>query len=183
MLWQFASEDLPGQNVLQNAEGSSRVYGFEAALQARLGKFNIDTSLALLDSELGTHPRVVSPFLPPPDNIISISGGETPFAPKVSFNVGLSYDAQLGNGMTVTPRVDVSSQSKQSGSLIVAPNTRLPGRVLVNAGLRLERNKWYVDLFGSNLTDKRYVAGIQDLGNIWYPGAPRQFGIKAGLNF
>jgi iron complex outermembrane recepter protein len=180
---QFASEDLPGQNVLQNADGSSKVYGFEAAMQARLGQFNIDASLALLDSELGTYPRVVNPFLPPPDNIVSITGGQTPFAPKVSFNIGVSYDALLGNGLMITPRVDVSSQSEQSGSLIVAPNTTLGGRTLVNATVRFARNRWYAELFSSNLADKRYVAGIQDLGNIWYPGALRQYGVKVGLNF
>lgn len=180
---QFANADLAGQNELQNAVGKSKVYGFEAALQAKLGQFSLDTSLALLDSKLGEFPNVVSPFLPPPDNVITITGGETPFAPKVSFNLGVSYEFQMASAMTVTPRIDVSSQSKQSGSLIVNPATRLNARTLLNAGVRIEKDNWYVDLFGTNLTDRRYVAGIQDLGNIWYPGAPRQYGLKVGVNF
>ncbi|HZF16118.1 MAG TPA: TonB-dependent receptor [Steroidobacteraceae bacterium] len=180
---QFANADLAGQNELQNAEGTSEVYGFEAALQAKFGAFSIDTSLALLDSKLGTFPNVISPFLPPPDNVITITGGETPFAPKVSFNIGASYEFQTGGGMKITPRIDLSSQSEQSGSLIVNPATRLNARTLLNAGLRFEMGNWYADLAGTNLTDERYVAGIQDLGNIWYPCAPRQYGIKVGINF
>lgn len=186
---QFASADLPGQNILQNAEGPSKVYGFEAAMQARAGQFSFDASLALLDSKLGVFPNVVTPFVPPPvnpgdpSNIITITGGETPFAPKVSFNMGASYEFELGSGFTLTPRADVSSQASQSGSLIVDPATRLAGRTLLNAGIRLEKGNWYADLWGTNLTDKRYVAGIQDIGNIWYPGALRQYGIKFGVTF
>jgi iron complex outermembrane receptor protein len=180
---QFASEDLPGQNLLQNADGKSTVYGFEASLQARFGEFSLDTSLALLRSELGTFPRVVSPFLPPPDNIISISGGKTPFAPEFSLNVGASYRFDLGADFMLTPRLDLARVSEQSGSLIVAPNTRLAGRTLLNGGVRLDKNSWYVDLGVTNITDERYVAGIQDLGNVWYPGDPRLYQVKVGTTF
>jgi iron complex outermembrane receptor protein len=186
---QFASPDLGGQNLLQNATGKSKIYGLDASLQASLGAFRIDVATAWINSKLGDFPNVVSPFLPAPtpsdprSNIISISGGETPFAPEFSFNLGSSYEFSLAGGLTVTPRVDYSYLSEQSGSLIVAPQTRLAARGLVNAGLRVEKGQWYGDLFGTNLADKRYVAGIQNLGSIWYPGAPRQYGIKVGVNF
>jgi iron complex outermembrane receptor protein len=180
---QFASEDLPGQNLLQNADGKSTVYGFEASLQARLGNFSLDTALALLKSELGTFPRVVSPFLPAPDNIISISGGKTPFAPEFSLNVGASYRFDIGADFGLTPRLDLARVTEQSGSLIVAPNTRLAARTLLNGGLRLDKDSWYVDIAVTNITDERYVAGIQDLGNVWYPGDPRMYQLKVGTTF
>jgi iron complex outermembrane receptor protein len=180
---QFASEQLPGQNVLQNAEGSSKVYGLEAGLQTKLGGLELDAALAILKSKLGNYPRVVSPFLAAPNNVISISGGKTPFAPEFSFNIGGSYEFALSADLTLRPRVDLSYQDEQSGSLIVAPNTRLGSRMLINAGIRLEKASWYGDLYSTNLTDKRYVAGIQDLGNIWYPGPPRQYGLRIGVNF
>jgi iron complex outermembrane receptor protein len=180
---QFASEDLPGQNVLQNAEGRSKVYGFEAGLQSRWGRLSIDSAVAVLKSKLGTFPRVVSPFLVAPDNVISITGGKTPFAPEFSFNLGGSYEMPVSADLTLTPRIDFSYQSEQSGSLIVAPNTKLAARGLVNAGIRMQKAGWYGDLYGTNLTDKRYVAGIQDLGNIWYPGPPRQYGVRVGVDF
>ena len=55
------------------------------------------------------------------------------------------------------------------------------GRTLVNAGLRTEKGRWYADLNVMNAFDKRYLAGVQDLGNIWYPGAPRQYGLLVGV--
>jgi iron complex outermembrane receptor protein len=180
---QFASEDLPGQNLLQNADGKSTVYGLEASFQARLGEFSLDASMALLRSELGTYPRVVSPFLPAPNNIISISGGKTPFAPEFSLNTGASYRFEIGEDFALTPRLDVSCVSEQSGSLIVAPNTRLAGRTLLNGGVRLQKDDWYVDVNITNMTDERYVAGIQDLGNVWYPGDPRMYQLKVGTAF
>jgi iron complex outermembrane recepter protein len=180
---QFASEQLPGQNILQNGSGKSRIYGLEAAAQSRFGNFALDAALSLMHSKLGTYPRVASPFLPAPDNIISISGGKAPFAPEFTFDLGASYTFVLAGSSSLTPRIDVSHQSEQSGSLIVAPQTRLEPRTLVNANVRLEMSRWYAEGYVTNLFDKRYVAGIQDLGAIWYPGAVRQYGMRAGFTF
>jgi hypothetical protein len=77
--------------------------------------------------------------------------------------VGSAYEFVTGSGVTVTARIDLSSQSERSGSLIVAPNTRLGARTLLNAGMRIAKGSWYADLSGTNLTDERYVAG--------YPGS------------
>jgi iron complex outermembrane recepter protein len=64
-----------------------------------------------------------------------------------------------------------------------APQTLIPSRTLVNAALRLDMKSWYAEAYGTNLSDKRYVAGVQDIGNIWYPGQPRQYGLRAGFDF
>jgi iron complex outermembrane receptor protein len=176
---QFASPDLPGQNILQNGDGQSKIYGLEASVQAALSGWNIDASFAYLHSRLGTFNDVLFPALSP--DPVTITGGQAPFSPEFSFSVGVGYEILAGDGITVTPRVDASSQSSQSGSLADAPQTHKGGRTLVNAQLRVEKGKWYGELYGMNLTDKRYLAGVQDLGNIWYPGTPRQYGLRAGL--
>lgn len=180
---QFASEDLPTLNILQNGEGDSEMYGFEAALQAQFGPASFDVSIATLDSKLGTFPRVVNPFLPPPNNIVTITGGKTPFAPEFSLNIGGEYEFEINDGLSLTPRVDYGYISEQSGSLIVAPQTHLGARGLLNAQLYLRSGKFYGMLFGTNLTDERYVAGIQNSGTLWYPGAPRQYGLRVGYDF
>ena len=180
---QFASELLPGANILQNAQGDSHIYGFEASMQARLGQFNFDASLATLHSRLGSYPRVVNPFIPGPDNIVSISGGKSPFAPTFSLNVGGSYTILLSDSITLAPRLDYGYISEQSGSLIVAPNTHLPARGLLNGGVRLQYAKAYADIYGTNLTNKHYVAGIQNSGDNWYPGPLRQYGLRLGYDF
>jgi iron complex outermembrane receptor protein len=170
-------------NILQNATDSSEIYGLEAAVQAQLGAFHLDASLALLESNLGTYPRVVSPFLTAPNNIISISGGDSPFSPPVAFNALASYEFELSSDLTLTPRVAVSYASASNGTLIPDPSTRLPSRTLVNAGLRLDGGNWYGELWASNLFDERYLAGVQNFGNITFPGAPRQYGLRLGFRF
>ena len=178
---QFASADLPAQNILQNASGKSKIKGIEASLQARLGHFNFDIATAFLDSELGTFPDVVDSTNPPA--IVNLSGATAPFSPEFTLNVGGSYELFVRDGLTITPRIDVSHVSDANGAVFESPKTLLPSRTLVNAALRFDLEKWYAEAFGTNLGDKRYVAGIQDIGNIWYPGAPRQYGLRAGVNF
>jgi len=185
---QFASEDLPSQNILKNAEGKSKVYGVEASLQARVGAVGFDMAAAYLHSELGTYPRVVNPFDPPvppqtTPNFVSVSGGRSPFSPEFTLNVGGSYEFEMSSAFTIVPRIDVSYVSDANGSLIENPATLLSSRTLVNAGIRFDMTKWYADAWITNATDKRYVAGIQDIGNIWYPGAPRQYGVRVGVDF
>lgn len=180
---QFASPALGGQNILQNAQGNSKIYGLEGAVQGKLGALSFDASIAYLNSELGTFPSVLSPFLPAPNNVVSISGGKSPFSPKFSFNAGASYRIAVGDGTAAIPRFNVSSQAKQLGALFDVPQTRLPGRTLLNAGLMIEHGPVSIDFWVENLTDERFVAGIQDLGNIWYPAAPRQYGVKLGYRF
>jgi iron complex outermembrane receptor protein len=182
---QFASEDLPSQNILQNASGDSKIWGIEASMQARIGNFRADFAAAYLDSELGTFPNVVDPTVPPtdPPTLTNLSGGTAPFAPEFTLNVGASYEFAFSSGMTFTPRVDVAYVEDQNGAVFEAPQTLIPSRTLINAALRLDVNDWYVEAYGTNLSDKRYVAGVQDLGNIWYPGAPRQYGLRIGVDF
>jgi iron complex outermembrane receptor protein len=184
---QFASADLPNQNILQNASGKSKIWGIEASMQARLGNFRMDFAAAFLDSELGDFPDVVDPFnpVPPgePPNLINLTGGTAPFAPEFSLNVTASYEFALGESMSLTPRVDVSHVSDQNGAVFEVPQTLIASRTLVNAALRLDNGTWYAEAYGTNLGDKRYVAGVQDIGNIWYPGQPRQYGLRVGWNF
>ena len=182
---QFASELFPSQNILQNATGKSKIKGLEASLQAHLGAMSLDFAATFLDSELGRFPRVFvtppPPFTPYYDD--DLTHANAPFSPKFTLNVGGSYRIALGNEMFFTPRVDIAHVANQNGAVFEQPFTLIPKRTLINAALRLEKDKWYGEAYSTNLTDKRYVAGIQDLGNIWYPGAPRQYGLRAGVNF
>jgi iron complex outermembrane receptor protein len=150
-------------------------------MQARLGGLSLDVATAFLHSKLGDFPLVVDSTNPP--NLIDLTGGTAPFSPKFTLNVGASYDFIVSSDMTVTPRIDVSHVSDANGAVFESPKTLIPSRTLVNAALRFDMQKWYAEAYGTNLGDKRYVAGVQDIGNIWYPGAPRQYGVRAGVDF
>jgi iron complex outermembrane recepter protein len=181
---QFASVEVQGQNILQNAEGNSTIYGLEASAQARFGGFNIDAAAAYMHSDLGLYRDVIRPaFIDPTGTPITIDGGTAPFSPGFSLNVGMSYEFRIDDESTLTPRIDFSHVSEQNGALFEGPETTLPARTLVNAGLRLQKDKIYIDAYMTNLTNHRYLAGVQDLGAIWYPGAPRQYGVKIGYDF
>jgi iron complex outermembrane receptor protein len=129
----------------------------------------------------------VDPFNPAapgdPPNFTNLTGGTAPFAPEFSLNVGASYEFLVGGDNSLTPRVDVSYVSDQNGAVFEVPQTLIPSRTLINAALRLDMKSWYAEAYGTNLGDKRYVAGVQDIGNIWYPGQPRQYGLRVGINF
>lgn len=185
---QFASEQVPTQNTLKNATDDSTIYGLEAQLQAQLGAFSLDFAAAYLKSELGTFPRVVNPFDPPvppqtTPNFVTVSGGRSPFSPEITVNVGGAYEFGVSDRLSITPRIDVSYVDDSNGALIEHPATFLPSRTLVNAALRFDLQTWYAEAWVTNAGDKRYVAGIQDIGNIWYPGAPRQYGVRFGVDF
>ena len=177
---QFLTIENGSQNILKNAEGESEVYGFEAALQAQFGAFGLDFAAAYMDSKLGTYRDVLEPFY---NEFITISGKRSPFAPEVTVNLGASYEITASSAFSVTPRVDLSYVSESNGALFENPATRIPSRTLLNAGLRFDMSTWYADLWVTNATDKRYVAGVQNLGTIWYPGAPRQYGLRVGVDF
>lgn len=176
---QFLSAEVNAQNILKNAEGDSKVYGLEASLQAQFGAFGLDFAAAYMDSELGTYPQVIDPFN---GGLITISGSRSPFSPELTLNLGTSYAIETGS-FTVTPRIDVSYVSESNGALFENPATLIPSRTLLNAGLRFDMKSWYADAWITNATDKRYVAGIQNIGTIWYPGAPRQYGVRVGVDF
>ena len=140
--------------------------------------------LAYSKSELGTFSDVQDPFLTPPNNVVNLSGAEIPFAPKFTGNIGMAYDFKLGN-FTLTPRVDVSHMDETQAALWSEPQVTLPSRTLLNAQLTLEPDSatWSAVLWGTNVTDKQYIAGIQNNATLYYAAPPRQFGFRFKYNF
>lgn len=44
-------------------------------------------------------------------------------------------------------------------------------------------DKWSASLWSTNVTDKHYVAGIQNNATLCYAGAPRFYGARVSFNF
>ena len=65
------------------------------------------------------------------------------------------------------------------------PQVTLPERTLLNAQLSLEPNSgtWSAVLWGTNVTDKEYIAGIQNNATLFYAAPPAQFGFRFKYNF
>jgi iron complex outermembrane receptor protein len=168
----------------RNAETDSHLWGIELSGQARFGAFHLDFGVAYSDSELGTFSDVQDPFLPPPNNIVNLSGNEIPFAPNFTGNIGMAYDIKLGN-LTLTPRVDYSHIDATQAALWDTPMETLPERDLVNAQISLEPDsgKWSAVLWSTNLTDEEYIAGIQNNATLYYAAPPGQYGLRFKYNF
>jgi len=199
----FAQITVSGLNnpTNRNAETESHMWGIEFSAQAHVGGLHLDLGAAYLDSKLGTFSQVQDPFSdptqpigplnngPPPaaqvPHLVNLSGARAPFSPTFTGNLGVAYDIGFGNGLTLTPRVDVSHIGEAQAALWSEPWVTLQARTLTNAQLTLEptSKKWAAVLWVTNASDKHYVAGIQNNATLYYAGAPRQYGLRVNYSF
>ncbi len=168
----------------RNAETESTLKGIEVSGQAQVSGFSLDFGLAYLDSELGTFSDVIDPFRTAPNNVVNLSGAKSPFSPEWTGNIGMAYDIKAGN-FTVTPRVDVSYVSETQAALWDSPRVTLASRTLTNAQIKLVpfSGKWSATLWGTNVGDKEYIAGIQNNAALFYAAPPGQYGLRVRYNF
>jgi outer membrane receptor protein involved in Fe transport len=83
------------------------------------------------------------------------------------------------------PRLDWGWIADQKADLFEDAVNTLDSRGLLNLQIRWEQGNgpWYAVLWATNLLDEEYVAGVQNLATLYYPGPPRQSGIRIGRNF
>ena len=197
-------------NVVEPSTGFSGVEnistvtikGVEAQIQGRFGAFGFDASVAYLDSELGSITFVNTRNLPsgtlgpqcpagtpssPPvcfdysPFLQTISGQPNLYAPEWTYNLGADYRFELGTA-TLTPRVNFAYVGPQFTYLGFSPvSDRIEGRHLLSALLTYRRDDWRVELFGTTLTNARYVSG--QFGSNEFYGPPREYGVRVGITF
>ncbi len=167
--------------VFRNAQGSSTIWGFELSAQAVFGNLAFDFGAGYLDSELGTFKNVINPYLLPPNNVVDLSGAKSPFSPKWTGNVGVSYTINLPGDMRLIPRVDYSYIDSTQAGLWNSSLITLEDRKLTNVQVRLESGKWFANLWCTNATDEEYVGGIQNDGVLDYAAPPRMYGLRVGM--
>jgi iron complex outermembrane receptor protein len=201
--FQFGATDITsGQNGVTNIAGA-KIKGIEAQLQGKFGGLGFDLGGAYVDSKLDPLTIVNTRFLPPgtlgpqcaagvPSNpptcfdygpyIQTNNGGRNLFSPKFTFNAGVQYEFPVGEGMTLTPRVNYAYVASQFTTLFYSPVTDLlPARGLVSALVTLRRGRWSIEAYGTNLANKEYVSGQS--GNNEFYGPPREYGVRAHVNF
>jgi iron complex outermembrane recepter protein len=177
----FTDIDIPNSaGQVQNAISDSTIYGLEITGSADFETVSVDFGVSFNESELGTFDNVAHPIT---GVIQDLTGSKFPFAPDFSANVGLAFRGHLGSETSLTSRIDLSYLGETQGELFPDPEFTIPSRTLVNLLFRMERGDWYADLWLTNAADKHYVAAIQNTGTLYYPGPPRQSGIRFGKNF
>lgn len=171
-----------------NVPGTTKIYGIEAEIEAKLGRLSLDAGVNALHSEIAqffaVDPRIATtsacnPFTGPASaTCINLKGKEQTYAPNFTFNASASYDIDLGHGDTLTPRVNYGHVGPQWATLFENPllGDRLSDRNIVNAQLTLAHQSWSLTAYATNLTNQHYVAALNS--GLDFAGAPRQYGIK-----
>ena len=183
---------------------SARIRGFEAQVQAKFGGLSADFGGAYVDSRLGSITFVNTRRLPPGGNLgpqcatgvasnpptcfnygpflQTNAGGVNLLSPKWTYNAGVQYSVHTSGDATLTPRLNYAYVGSQFTTLFYDPITdRLKSRGLLSALLTYRVGRYQIEGYGTNLTNKKYVSG--QAGNNEFYGAPRQYGVRASVNF
>src|SRR3546814_1851213 len=85
--------------------------------------------------------------------------------------MGVEYTAEVGNGMTLVPRVDISMTGKQYGNIFNGRINRIEPFVQANAVLQLNGadERWFVRGFVQNIfRSAEHTSELQSLMRISY---------------
>jgi iron complex outermembrane receptor protein len=116
--------------------------------------------------------------------LLHLSGKSLPYSPEWTFSTNLEYTFMVGtgDGDTLVPRIGYTYQSSQWGApMEQTPDNFIPSHGLLNAQLEYTHGRYAVIAYGTNLTDKIYVSGM-NVPN-YFLGPPRQFGVRAQVKF
>jgi iron complex outermembrane receptor protein len=107
-----------------------------------------------------------------------LGGKDQTYAPEFTFNLGAQYVFELGDGQTLTPRINFGHVSKQWATLFedASRGDRIEDRNIINAQLAWSTGEWTATLYSTNLTNQHYAAALNS--NMYFAGPPRQFGIR-----
>jgi iron complex outermembrane receptor protein len=129
-------------------------------------RLSIDASLGYLDDSFDSITD------PPPFGLVTPTSVATlnstlPFTPEWQASLGVGYEFQLTENLSLTPRVDVSYTDQQYFDAGNSPEiAQLDSVTIVNGALVLadDGGRWRMTLRGDNLTDELYpVAGTSSL--------------------
>ncbi|WP_114227141.1 MULTISPECIES: TonB-dependent receptor [Sphingomonas] len=173
-----------------NVPNTTKIYGFEAEAEAHYGAFRFDVGANVTHSSIGEFFAVDSrrgvitvtpcnPLTGPANSAcINLGGRDQTYAPKFTFNIGGSYDIALGDGATLTPRVNFGHIGKQWATLFETRTfgDRLEDRNILNAQLAFSKGSVTITAYATNLTNQHYPAALNS--GLYFAGAPRQYGLK-----
>jgi iron complex outermembrane receptor protein len=171
---------------------AAKIMGFEAQAQGAWDHFSFDLSLAYLHSRFGSFFAINGGGTPGLTCALH-SGGTDPlcqnltgeglvYAPNWTANLGGQYAFDIGDGSTLTPRVDYALVGPQWTSVFHSPGVHLQARNILNAQLSYDwANSWDVTAYATNLTDLHYVAAANV--SLRYAGPPLQFGVRLTKGF
>ena len=121
----------------------------------------------------------------------SIKGNQLPQAPVAKVSIGAQYTMDLGNGMSLVPRADLTFTGKSYSNIFNTNNDRIQGYEQANAQIQLNgpQDRFFVRGYIQNIFNSSPITGEyntdQSSGlftNI-FTLEPRRYGITAGVKF
>jgi iron complex outermembrane receptor protein len=176
-----------------NNPNTTKIYGFEAQIEAIFGAFSMDAGAGWLKSELGefyaVDPRIPSFGACDPEtgpasaSCINLEGNDQTYAPELTFNLGMQYVFGQGSANEFTPRINYAHVSDQWATLFQneALGDHLSSRNIMNAQFAWKHGDFVTTLFATNLTDEEYVGALNS--GMRFMGPPRQFGLRVMTTF
>ncbi len=185
----------PATLILRNA-AKTEIYGFEANLNTRpLEGLTLRGGLAYVHGEYKSFPGAQGYRISTDANGVAI-GGNTAFnfdatgkkmirTPEWQVNGTIAYETEIGNGGKVNFNLTASHTSKIYHD--VSNNFVQPSFTVVNSslGYTTPDDRWQVTVFGNNIFDEAYIAGILISATataVTY-SKPASYGIKLGYKF
>ena len=185
--------EYPQISSIMNVHGDTVLMGIEASAQAVFGPLSFDVATSISSSELGdfyaADPRIGRTGLcnsetgPATPNCTNLAGNRQSYAPEFTFNAGVQYVFDFGDGSSLTPRVDFAHIGEAYTTIFnnEALGDKLEDRNILNASLSYANGDWRLTAFSTNLTDQTYIAAINS--GLRYAGPPRQYGLVLSKTF
>ena len=161
----------------------SRVWGAELEVTARpIERLRIQAGVSYVNSRVQQDPA--NPF-DPLGNSVSFVGNAFPNTPKWQ----LTGDAEYGIPLSATANAfvggSVSYRSKSNSAFGNRPEFVLPGYALVDLRAGVEWDKWRLQVWGRNVTNKYYWTTVSRILDTITrtPGMPVTYGATLGYRF
>jgi len=165
-----------------NVTNPTKIYGLEAEEQAVFGDFSLSSGVSLMHSALGAADLIDTR---PGGVLTNLTGRPISYAPNFSLNSSAQYVFHVGDGDTLTPRVNFVYLAHQWATVFqnVNDGDYLAARDLLGAQLEYDHGSYAVILYGTNLLQDIYVSNQFSTPGLDFAGAPRQFGIRLMKTF
>jgi iron complex outermembrane recepter protein len=94
-------------------------------------------------------------------------------APKWTWNLGATYETEIGDNASAWVTGDVHYVGPHEVTFLNNPNLRNSGQYLIDASVNVKLNETTISLFGKNLANEKGWTIGYDVQGVWSYAAPR----------
>ncbi|MBL0923350.1 MAG: TonB-dependent receptor [Sphingomonadaceae bacterium] len=169
----------------------ARIYGFELEGSGRLSDVvSLSFGLGYTNAKFTDYPACIAARRGPTGAIISpavaCDGRQLQFTPDWTANGQISIRQPLNERLTLVANSTVRFTDDRFTEVDNRAASKLSGYTTVDANLGLEFGNFSIGLWARNLLNEKYLTIYQNspfFGNIYLPGSPRTYGVRAGISF